>query len=57
MGGTTQDQNAVELCMTKIKGSYRKGLQIIYGIQKSGIHPKDNSKIKDFIKEFETKDD
>ena len=45
-------QSNLELCLGKCSGSYRKGLELIYGIQKKGIHPREQKQVKDFITSF-----
>lgn len=31
----------LELCLQRCSGSYRRGIEIIYGLYKKGVNPKD----------------
>lgn len=31
----------LDLCVSKCSGSYKRGIDIIYGMHRKGIHPKD----------------
>jgi hypothetical protein len=35
--------------MNRCEGSYRKGVEIMHGIHKKGVHPKDQKLIREFI--------
>ena len=43
--------------MAKCKGSYRRGVEIIQGIYKQGIHPRDFKQIHTFLATFTFKED
>lgn len=38
--------------MQRCQNSYRKGIELIHGIYKKGINPKDQRQIKDFLTNF-----
>ena len=50
-------QSNLELCMSKCQGSYRKVLELIYGIQKKGIHPREQKQVKEFIQSYKFNED
>lgn len=47
----------LELCLAKCHGSYRKGIELIAGIHRKGIHPKDQKQISQFLNSYTFKED
>ena len=40
-GGNVTVRDNLELCLQRSAGSYRRGIEIIHGIYRKGINPKD----------------
>ena len=47
----------VELCLQRCQGSYRRGVEMVHGLHKKCIHPKDLHAVHDFLDGFESEED
>ncbi len=41
--GSANVKDNIELCLKQCEGSYRRGIEIIHGLYRKGINPKDHT--------------